>query len=454
MFRRMTTWGFAVLLVGLFVTSAVAQRGGGGGRGGFGGGPPGGDAGGDFRARILERIDANGNGVIEPNEAEGRAQGFIERMARDAGINPGGPIPISRLLGGSGNRGRSGSESRRSDRGSSSGRDSNRGSSGRSSSRSSSDSEEFPAVSPFGDESVPGFGINPLTLNGKIINLEKRYDGRVLEYVERTMERYDKNKNGILERNEWSDVSWRTDPRESDLDQDGRLTKAEMAERMAGRFREGESNRGRDQGRDQGRSEDRRRGGPPEQESRRGGPPGNEGDRGRRPGGRGGFDPTEMVRRFDQNGDGVIQPDEVDEGRRRFLSERMGIDLSQPVRVEDIARNIQDRMRQREEGRSSERRDGRQRRQQEEEKVTTDSYRKTGAERLKNRKSYRIQLATLPDDLPEWWSDRDTNEDGQVTLAEYVRGSRDPASDEFLDLDSNRDGIVTSHEAHINAETE
>jgi hypothetical protein len=451
MFGRSIVCGLAFSLVLLSASPALAQR--GGGRGGFGGGPPGGD----FRARILERIDTNGNGVIEPDEAQGRAQGFIQRMAQEAGLDPRGPLRIDRLVGGSGGRDRGDrGDSRRDSRGDDR-RSSERGSSGRSSSGSSGQADPYPAVNPFGDESVPGFGISPLTLDGKIIDLEKKYDRRVLDYVNRIMEQYDKNKTGILERNEWAAVSWRSDPRESDLDNDGMLTKAEMAERLANRSRDRE--RGDDR---RGGGDDRR--GPPQSFGRGGGPSGGGppggfrrggddsergDDRGRGRGGRGGrggFDPTEMIRRWDQNGDGVIQPDEIDERRRQFMADRMGIDFSRPVPVEEIGRRIQERMREREEGRSRER----ERRNEQEEEVKEDSYRVTGAERLKNRMSYRSTVPALPDGLPSWW-DRDANQDGQVTLAEYIGNERGRTFDAFSDLDMNRDGVVTAQEAHAAA---
>ena len=149
-----------------------------------------------------------------------------------------------------------------------------------------------------------------------------------------------------------------------------------------------------------------------------------------------------MIRRWDQNGDGVIQPDEIDERRRQFMSDRMGIDFSRPVPVEDIGRRIQERMRQQQEGRS---REGERQNEQEEE-ANRDAYRVTGAEQLKNRMSYRSTGPALPDGLPSWW-DRDANQDGQVTLAEYVGSERGRTFDAFSELDMNRDGVVTAREA-------
>lgn len=491
----------SVLLLAL-AAPAVAQpggdfggRGGGfsrGGERGFPGGPGGSD-GGDFRTRMLQRLDANGNGMIDPEESQGRAQGFIQRMAQDAGLDPNGPISLDRLLGGGGRGGSPRSDARGGNRGNSP----QQGANNRSS--SSKESDPYAAIPGFGDETVPGFGINPLSLGGKIVDLEKTYDRRVLDFVDRTMEQSDKNKNGILERDEWASVSWRGDPRESDLDKDGRLTKAEMAERLATRFREGEGREGG--GRDGGGG--RRRGegsfGPPEGMGGRGGfggfggfgggppggpqfgppegfgggPPGGfpggpqsgppegfrrggedgergrgggDGERGGRFGGRGGFDPTDMIRRMDQNGDGMIQPDEIDERRREFISERFGVDFSKPVSIEDIARGFQDRMRERDAGRGSEQ--ARQAQQKKKEEVPQDSYRKTGAERLQNRKSYRSAGPALPEGMPEWWATKDVDQDGQVTLAEYVGRDRSSSFDRFSDLDSNGDGIVTAREAH------
>jgi hypothetical protein len=304
-------------------------------------------------------------------------------------------------------------------------------------------------VNPFGDESVPGFGVNPLMLDGKIIDLEKKYDRRVLDFVNRTMEQYDKNKNGILERNEWASVSWRSDPRESDLDNDGMLTKAEMAERLASRSRDGGRDGGRDGDRGRDRGDDRRGGGGPPGGFRRGGGDSERGEergRGGR-GGRGGFDPAEMVRRMDRNQDGVIQPDEIDERARQFMASRMGIDFSRPVRVEEIAGRIQQRMQERREAGRSRERERRAEQEQEEEAAARDAYRVTGAERLKNRMSYRSAGAGLPDTLPDWWGDRDANEDRQVTLAEYLANQQDKSIDAFSDLDLNRDGVVTAGEA-------
>ncbi len=401
-------------LVTLLILSLplLAQR-GGGDRGGRGRGGDRGRGGGDFRARILERIDQNGNGVIEPNEAQGRAADFVARMARDAGMQPGQPLPISRLTGSDGgNR----SNERRGDQ------DNNR-------KQNESEEDEYPTVPRFGDESIAGFGLSPLTLAGKIVDLEKKYDRRTIENVERTLSRYDKNKNGILDHSEWSAVPWRSDPRESDLDKDGMLTKAEMVERF--------SKRDQDERRDRGRG-----GGGGDERSRRGG-----GDReggGRERGrGRGGFDPTMWLSRMDRNGDGKIGPDEVDERARGWIQQRFQIDMSKPVALDDIRRRFQAGR----EGRDGSSRDRRRGTQEVAANTPKESYKVDGSSRLKGRLSYRSQGRALPSQLPDWWDDRDEDADGQVTLREFADQRNSNSIQEFKDYDLNNDGLITTNEA-------
>lgn len=61
---------------------------------------------------------------------------------------------------------------------------------------------------------------------------------------------------------------------------------------------------------------------------------------------RGGFDPTAMLRRFDRNNDGKIDPNELDDRTREFagrMMERMGFDPTKPVSIDDISKRIEER---------------------------------------------------------------------------------------------------------------
>jgi EF hand len=65
------------------------------------------------------------------------------------------------------------------------------------------------------------------------------------------------------------------------------------------------------------------------------------------------------------------------------------------------------------------------------------------------RHSYRFSKATdkLPTGLPPWFTSRDTNKDGQVSLSEYSRSVSESVVAEFRRYDTNDDGLITAKEA-------
>jgi hypothetical protein len=65
------------------------------------------------------------------------------------------------------------------------------------------------------------------------------------------------------------------------------------------------------------------------------------------------------------------------------------------------------------------------------------------------RHSYRFSRATdrLPTGLPPWFSSRDSNKDGQVSMSEYSRSVSQSIVAEFRRYDANDDGIITAKEA-------
>lgn len=464
----------AMLLILAMAAPASAQRGNRGGRGGgFGGG--------DFRTRILERMDSNGNGFIEPDEMQGNARRLVERMADDAGMSTNRPIQISRLVaassGGRGGRGRGRGDNNDNRRG---GQDrDDRGS-------ESPDDALYVKIPRFGDEKAVGFGLHPRLLAGRIVDLEAEYDERVLEFMERTLDRSDENKNGILDMEEWEDVRWRdADPKAADVDGDGRLTSAELAKMFQQQMEEraarrgGRGGRGRGRGGRGGRGE---RGGDDENDNRGsrfaafGGGFGNFGGRGGRGGGRGGRDwggrgdedddggnrrgrggrggrdPAMWIANFDSDGDGVILPEDLDERQQRMLA-NFDVDMSQPIVVEELTQRIA-AMRDGNGGRG---------RQVEPAKVENPpAFEVTGLVRLEGdnvvsganqsqggRAAYRAREPSLPQGLPDWWREYDANGDNQIVLSEYFGNARPNAedADDFAKLDTNGDGIVTAKEA-------
>ncbi|GIX00627.1 MAG: hypothetical protein KatS3mg111_3959 [Pirellulaceae bacterium] len=229
----------------------VAQppdRGGFGGRGGppggFGGppggfrGPPGGGGwrGGDDRggrggfdpAAILARFDRNGNGMIEPDEAQGPAQFFLRRMAENnPRIDLNRPIPIDLL--------REEIDRARGDR------DSQRG--GASSAAESNEPKLLVPDFSLAEEPIPPSGFSAVDA-GNLFNVQ--VEERDMREAEERMRRYDRNRDGKLSKEELSQGRWSDDPMQFDRNRDGSLTVSELAVRYANRRIAEEQRRGND----------------------------------------------------------------------------------------------------------------------------------------------------------------------------------------------------------------
>lgn len=220
-FRRILTPGFvAATLSGLMWASAAptaAQppggdfRGGGGGRRMF---DPG---------EMVSRLDQNGNGQIDPDEMQGPARFFLERVARDNNLNLTKPIPTAKL--------REVMQARMQQGGGPGGNGGNRGPG--SGTGSATPAKPIIAPNAFGVDQkltpVPGFG---LPSNDSWDVIKAKYSERVVQRVEEMLGRMDKNKDGLLDAEEIKNGQWRGDPAESDTNKDGKLTLSELAERQ------------------------------------------------------------------------------------------------------------------------------------------------------------------------------------------------------------------------------
>jgi len=357
----------------------------------------------------LSRMDANGNGLLEPSEMSERFQSFWGAQLKERGIDTSRPIPMDRLKpimeerfermrrdressGGSSRFGSRGGDDR--GRGSDRGRDEGRGSSGRDDRGSSSSSK---AAQPL---LVPGFGndFEPLPVPGfeglaeAEDNWESQFDRRTLEMVDDMLRRYDRDRSGVLERSEWANGQWRTDPASSDLDNDGRLTRKELAMRVASsssRSSEGggDSDRGRPSfgsrdGGDRGRPSFGSREGGDRGPSGWGGPP-RDGD-----GGRGGWS---------RGGDGG-----------GWFGSRDGGEPPAEPRPSST----------------------------------------TSSSKMPTVTSYRFKTPTerLPKGMPEWFARLDINADGQISMAEFTSDWSVQQVAEFRSWDHNGDGIITPNE--------
>jgi subtilisin-like proprotein convertase family protein len=281
------------------------------------------------QAEWVRRIDANGNGYIEPSEVSDRARSFFDRFAGQAGIDLSRPNSVGRME----DAARRYFEQQ------------NRG---------SSSTPSSVAQNPLPETGVPGFGAvvdSPLVPGFGLPTIRFPYTQADLDEAERSMQRSDRNGDGFIDREELLQGSWREGrpPIEFDADGDGKLNKLEMGQRYAKRrFLEQASARGLGGvGSSSGAVSSEQSAPQPYSEGRRDWRGG--GSRGFDRGGRylaftllerydfsknGKFEPTEMAAtgieagKADFNRDGVVELDELSQ----YLQEEMeilGKDLSE-----------------------------------------------------------------------------------------------------------------------------
>ncbi len=194
---------------------------GGGDRGGGdrGGGDRGGSNFGGFDpSSFLTRMDTNGNGMLDPDEAQGPARFMLDRMARsNPKIDISKPIPMS-VLTESFQQMRSGSSSFGGFGGS---------------------DEENPVLEK--NALVPGFAsvkIEKIPVPGFGASGEKftvQAEERDLKEADERMQRYDRNNDGYLDENELKEGRWSDSPMQYDKNRDGKLSRQELAVRYARR---------------------------------------------------------------------------------------------------------------------------------------------------------------------------------------------------------------------------
>lgn len=158
-------------------------------------------------ASILKQIDANKNGVLEPSEMAGRTKEFVRR----AGLDPNRAHAIATIT----NK----LENKKTD-------NNTEGSSNASVERK-----------------VPGFGVDrdppdirDFSPTGEermsVEAMNKRFGQSIMNNVDRTMTRYDKDKNGLIDGTEQKRTRWDNPSlEESDKNNDGNLSRLELAYR-------------------------------------------------------------------------------------------------------------------------------------------------------------------------------------------------------------------------------
>ncbi len=148
---------------------------------------------------------------------------------------------------------------------------------------------------------------------------------------------------------------------------------------------------------------------------------------------------AERMRRYDRNRDGFLTKNELSS---RFAGNPMDFDRNRDgkLSVSEMAVRYA-RRREGEEAAKSARSSGQRRgRQANKDQEPADVY--------NGRKSYRNATARkLPEGLPGFFTDKDANDDGQVTMAEFSSEWNAEVVAEYFSSDLNGDGIITAAEA-------
>ena len=386
---------------------------------------------------FLQRLDANGNGMLEPDE-QGRARPFIERIARDVGgIDMNRPIRLSTL----------GEKIEQMQGGQSS---SSRGSSSRGGSGRPLDMKGNPLAAEASlDSLIPGFDVVEEVIPVPGFGAKAEYLNVPVEEAdfteaEQTIKRYDRNRNGILEADEIKNGRWRDDPAKQDRNGDGKLTRSELAVRYSMR-RTAEAQR-KAQSSAAGGSSDGSSGGSSGSQDRSSSRSGGGSSRFGGGDSSGGADRMaqfagSIMARYDTNKSGVIEKTEY----KNFRSDPSAADTNKDSKItkEELSKWMTSRFSQGS-GRGGPPASSRDRGGSEgaaEEGGSGADYIGSG--------SYRFKLPQegLPDGLPGWYVDSDKNSDGQIAMSEYTGKWDAKTLAEYYAYDVNRDGVITSGEA-------
>ena len=306
------------------------------------------------------------------------------------------------------------------------------------SSSGSKQASSKPPVPGFGVESdlppVPGFGERATFYAVRVTDSDRREAAKAFRY-------YDRNKDGVLDHQEMQ-RSRSGDLLQYDRNRDGKLTLSEMALRYARRRIEKQQS--------EKESKSRSSGGqaiaPSAPSSRSSNSTSGSGSSKRRSllaalmAGRA---RRNQQKRFaettfnhdDENSDGVIEHDEWGSTHTDFqVADKNG---DRRVSREEFAAWLASKDRRR--GSNG--------------NLALDSSNRTDKQ-VRIRRSYRILSSweRLPKGLPEWFTQRDSDRDGQVLMAEYSTTWFDEVVDDYAQFDLNGNGVITPKECLLTTE--
>lgn len=321
----------------------------------------------------IYRMDANNNGIIEPEEISERGRPYLEEFVRPFGLSLDKPHSVKMLE----------EAARRSQR---------LREQGSSSESASSMRGVLGFGPPEGSQLIPGFGL---------ARIPYPYTADDMSRVERLLSRYDRNGDGLLDREEVREGTWTSgDPYEFDLNRDGRLSQLELAQRYARRriVEDQEFNRQASAGSSQGSANSGRDGA--SSWNRWDGRFSRAGQS--RDGDRGSFSLAEsLIQRYDYDRNLVLDATEM--GAVGILVTAVDLDRDGKVDAEELSKYLFSQM--------------------------------------------ESQAADASEELiPTWFFERDLNGDRQVEMREFAEQWDEATSLEFAAYDLNEDGLITRNE--------
>lgn len=223
--------GLALALIGIMSSQTFAQyRGRGDDRGGS-----------RDPSDFLKRMDANNNGMIDPDEVRGYGGSFIVRAAEQAGMDKTKPLSIEKLSAAMKSQRESSSreEPRREERRdapSSSSNSSSRPSSGPApASGFGGPGKDVPKAQGFGpasDSTKPKTGASSSATPSSDKPAGASEADKTKDYAKALLNQYDKNKSGVLEKDEWKEMKEKY--HSADANGDTVITVEELAANLAG----------------------------------------------------------------------------------------------------------------------------------------------------------------------------------------------------------------------------
>lgn len=174
------------------------------------------------------------------------------------------------------------------------------------------------------------------------------------------------------------------------------------------------------------------------------------------------LDPAEyakgLVKQFDKDGDSMLKGDELKDLRGEPA--KADLDKDGTITIDELVSHLSPNKSSTPSSTSSSSSDSGSHHEGDKSKSNSDKSKRVlfgsvggptsaAKEGEKQRRTYRFTPAAqkLPTGLPGWFTSKDANHDGQVSMSEYGKSWTERSVADFQKIDVNNDGIVTPKEA-------